>query len=442
MISYDEALECIKNNSISLESKTVKVIDALGLVCTQDITSPENVPPFNNSAMDGFAVKSSILKDASENNPIILNVEGSTAAGDSLNEGGGEGAWEIMTGGPVPSAYDSVVKIEDIEILEENDCGRPSRISISVSSKIKQNIRNSGEDFQIGDLVITAGDIIYPQHIMALSSLGISEISVNQKPNISVISTGLELVDDISVPLKSGQIRNSNAPYIISELSAMDIEAEYAGTIHDDVEHFEETISDLLKGDSDIIISTGAVSMGRYDFIPDSLRKLGAEILFHKVAIRPGKPVLFAKFTIGKDSCGKDSRTKFYFGLPGNPVSAAIGLRFFTYPLIRNLQKLPEEMPLTATISASEKKKSGFRFFRKAYMYNDQNGQLNVDVLNGQESFKIHSLLKANCWLMLPENKEIINMGELVKIYPLNPENINIGVLNYENKDSVIRRIS
>jgi len=438
MISYDEALKSIYNNSVQLDSQLVKVIDSLGFVCDEDLASPENVPSFNNSAMDGFAVKSDVVREASEHNPVVLYVEGSTAAGDALNKGStGIGAWEIMTGGPVPEAYDSVIKIEDIEILEQDNNDRPQKISIKTSSYIKQNIRNSGEDFKIGDVVIKAGEIIYPQHIMALSSLGISDIKVKKKPNISVISTGLELVDDLSVPLKSGQIRNSNAPYILSELSAMNIEANYAGTIHDDVEKFEETISELLEGESNIIISTGAVSMGRYDFIPDSLRKLGAEILFHKVAIRPGKPVLFAKFNIGKDS-----NIKYYFGLPGNPVSAAVGLRFFTYPLIRNLLNLPEEIAFNATISSRETKKQGFRFFRKAYLHSDSNGSLIVDILNGQESFKISPLLKANCWAMMPDNKTKIDEGELLQIYPLNPVNINIGVDNYENKNSLIRSIS
>jgi len=419
MILYSEALECISKhasaNTTAFTSMAVKIEDALGMACVKTIVSPETVPPFNNSAMDGFAVIASTLGSASESNPITLNVKGSTAAGDVEDTGQGE-AWEIMTGAPVPQGYDAVIKVEDTEVVASDKNGCSQKISVKVSAKLKQNIRDAGEDFQIGDAVIKAGDIITAEKIMALASLGIATILVSQKPSVAVLSTGKELVDDISLPLKSGQIRNSNAPYILSALKESKVPVKYAGTIQDESEIFEDKINKLLEGDTNIIISTGAVSMGRYDFVPDSLRKLGAEIIFHKVAIRPGKPVLFAKFP----------NNIFFFGLPGNPISAAVGLRFFVYPLIRQIQNLSPELLPNAVLTSTQKKKSGFKFFRKAYAYCDESGQLKVDILEGQESFKIHSLLQANCWAILTE-KEEITAGEVIKIAPINHNNFIIG---------------
>jgi len=410
MINYKQALEIIAKHAKPLEKIEVNISNALGRVCAADITSPEIVPQFNNSAMDGFAVNSTILKQASEGNSIALKVVGSTAAGDSP-EKGGEGAWEIMTGAPVPLGYDAVVKIEDTKTIKKDIEGRPQEISINISASPKQNIRDAGEDFQIGDAILKSGDIITPEHIMALASLGIANISVQQKPSVAVVSTGKELVDDIATPLKSGQIRNSNAPYLLSALSEVNVSASYEGTIHDEPEIFEDSIMELLKGATNIIISTGAVSMGRYDFIPDSLKKLGAEILFHKVAIRPGKPVLFAKFPNGK----------FYFGLPGNPISAAVGLRFFTYPLIRHLQNLEAESPINARLLMPAKKKQGLRFFRKAHLSVAVGGKLQLEILNGQESFKIHPMLQANCWAEFTEEQTGYEVGEPINIYPLTP---------------------
>ena len=403
MISYQQAIKIIKEESAPITITSIDIGDALGMVSAEDVICQEIVPPFNNSAMDGFAVNSKNISTI----PIKLNVEGSTAAGE-LPDNGGDGAWEIMTGAPVPQAYNTVIRIEDIDIVRSDSIGSPKEILIKVPAIPKQNIRNAGEDFIIGDMVLKSGDIITPEHIMALSTVGTGKVTVRSNIIIAIVNTGKELVDDISKKLMQGQIRNSNAPYLMAILSSAGVEAKYIGTIHDKSSIFEEKITDLLKEDINIIISTGAVSMGRYDFIPDSLRKLGAKILFHKVAIRPGKPILFAKLPNGA----------FYFGLPGNPVSAAVGLRFFVYPLIRNMHGLEEEVPIFARISSSRKKKVGLKFFYKAYLYSDDTGQYYVDILDGQESFKINPMLKANCWAVLPEESSKVEANKVIEVFP------------------------
>ncbi|MCB2081284.1 MAG: hypothetical protein KDD76_01530, partial [Rickettsiales bacterium] len=156
-----------------------------------------------------------------------------------------------------------------------------------------------------------------------------------------------------------------------------------------------------------------------HDFIPDSLQKLGAEILFHKVAIRPGKPILYARFPSGTH----------YFGLPGNPISAAVGLRFFIVPLLRELQGVLPEVPLTARLLTSSPKKKGFRFFRKAHISVVTGGKLHLHILDGQESFKIRPMLKANGWAVFTEDQTGTELGEAVAIYPLLPGQWELGTL-------------
>lgn len=411
MLSYKQALEIILSGEDTPGVETVSLDHALGQVAAEKITAAENIPPFHNSAMDGYGVKSASVQNACAENPIILNVDGSTMAGDKPSEGG-NGAWEIMTGAPVPDAYDAVIRVEDTTILESNEQDRPTRISVSVDALPGKNIRRAGTDFCPGDILIEKGTEITPHHIMALAALGQVNIAVTTRPKAAVISTGKELVDELDRALQPGQIRNSNAPYLLHSLKSFGSEATNAGTIFDEPEKFQQKITEILSGDTQIILSSGAVSMGRHDFIPDGLREMGAEILFHKAAIRPGKPILFARFPDGT----------YYFGLPGNPIASAVGLRFFAYPLIRKLRGLAQEKPLNAILQDDFSKESLFRFFQKARCKHDDQGRLVVEILPGQESYRIKPMLAQNCWAVVPEYGMSLKAGSMIDIYPLYPD--------------------
>jgi len=406
MISYEDAIKLILDND-RLATSTIAINDALAYVAAETISSKVFVPPFNNSAMDGFAVNSKDIVDATKENPIILKLKGSTVAGDRPSSGT-NGAWEIMTGAPVPQNYDAVVKIEDVSI-------KNGSVSFSNPVPIHNNIRDAGEDFKPKDLIIKKGTLITPMHIMALATIGQQNIIVANKPKIIVFSTGKELVENSDAPLKPGQIRNSNSPFLMAALKGMQLSPTYGGIIHDQPEIFEDKVLQALNN-NDIIISTGAVSMGAHDFIPDVLHKLGAKIVFHKSYIRPGKPILYARFANGTQ----------YFGLPGNPVSAAVGLRFFTTPLVRHLQGQAPEIALKAPLLAPSPKKQGFRFFRKAHLSVGEMGELQLEILKGQESFKIHPLLSANCWASFSPNQSGQEAGELIEVYPLIPNKWNL----------------
>lgn len=403
MIQFKDAIQLILANTTSVALEKLAPKNSLGRILAETLHSPVAVPEFNNSAMDGYAVNAADLKNATKETPVKLKLVGLSAAGDSIGAAiNTQGkAWKIMTGAAVPEGFDSIIPVENTQLDNEE-------VSCFSSPVYGAHIRTSGEDFMPGKSISTPGKIINFNATMAYSALGISEISVYEKINVAVFSTGKELVDDPDTPLKPGQIRNSNKPFILDFLSKLPVNAFDAGTNYDEVEKFECDLQKELNKNTHIIISSGAVSMGDFDFIPQTIKKLGGEIIFHKSKIRPGKPILFAKFPNGT----------LYFGLPGNPISAAIGLRFFVSSAIRKMLNLNVEKPLAAIAANGLKKKQGFRSILKANAQINANAQLEVKVLEGQESFKIQPLLQANGWAVIAESKENFNPGDLIEFYP------------------------
>ena len=401
MVTYEKALETLQKAE-ALAQKETSVDKALGYVCAQNIISSTQVTPFRNSAVDGFAIVASQVKSA----PAILDIVGRTAAGDLPASGTGHGAWEIMTGGPLPSGYDTVMRLEQVNLLNEEAPRVPAKIRLNQTPILGSNIRHPGEDFDIGDVLLEEGTRISSKEIMALTAAGFSKIDAFSKPRVSVLSTGNEIINDTTKTLRPGQIYNSNGPYLVNALKANSIEPRFLGTFDDDPDRFETELPKALEN-SDIILSTGGVSVGRFDFVPESLRRMGAEILFHGVSIRPGKPILYARFPNGTH----------YLGLSGNPISASVGLRFFGVPLIRALTGLKPEKPLTAKLKNPHFKSHPHRFFAKALAVQSKNG-LEVEILKGQQSFKMKSFLEANCWAVIEENQFEMDSGEAVKIYP------------------------
>ncbi|MCW9017442.1 MAG: molybdopterin molybdotransferase MoeA, partial [Kangiellaceae bacterium] len=388
MIRFDEAISLIDQNSCTRTPIEIETLDSSGHVLAEDLAAPESIPPFNNSAMDGYAVNFSDLLNASADNPVALKLVGITAAGDNsadVKNSSGT-ACKIMTGAPIQDQYDAIIPVENTK-LEGNT------VYCFSSPQKGAHIRKIGEDFLQGEQIIDKGSVVNANIVAALSTLGIAKVKVYPKTSISIFSTGKELVDDINTALKPGQIRNSNKPYILEWLKLLPVTVFDAGTNYDEVEKFEKDLQVELDKNTDIIISSGAVSMGDFDFIPSTIKKLGGQIIFHKAKIRPGKPILFAKFPNGT----------FYFGLPGNPISAAIGLRFFVSHLILRLQGKPQEKPIATICINGKDKKQGFRTIWKARASANKNAQVETEILDGQESFKIKPLVSANGWAVLLE---------------------------------------
>lgn len=417
MIQFKKAQELLINlaHQFSRETDVIPLDKADGRICSQDIISPEAVPSFHNSAMDGFAVRSEDTRGATKENPIRLPVLSLLAAGDDFKSyASGVHAIEIMTGAPLPEVFDAVVKIEDVETYRDEH-GITIEVLISSFVPSGNNIREKGTDYQIGQKVLARGACIRAESMMALASLGIAEVCVFKKPVVAILSTGKELVPLETKALKSGMIRNSTAVYLKAAMNHIGAEVASVEIMGDEIENFKTHVKRSLNQDIDVLLTTGAVSMGKYDFIVPTLQEIGAEIIFHKVAIRPGKPILVAKIH-------RPNRNPLViFGMPGNPISTTVGLRFFLTPFFRELNRQGLEQALQIRLAQTTAKPEGLKCFFKARLEHTENG-LSVRSLTGQASFMVSPLVYANAWVLFSEDGNKVNEGENVFVYPLLPD--------------------
>ncbi len=404
MIDYAQALEILHSAATALPAERISTAGAAGRLLAGAVTSAASLPPFDNAAMDGFALYSGGRQIAAGTE---FEVTGSQAAGDA-EQTAEAGAWEIMTGARMPDGLDSVVAVENIEVLAER-AGRPLRIKLKADLAPGYNVRRCGEDVSAGQSVIAAGQHLDVVQITLLHALGIAEVDVVAKPRVAVIATGSELVDDPAHVLASGQIRDSNRPFLRGRLQAAGTDVVLDELVGDDVGAFHAVLDRAQEQGVRLVVSTGAVSMGRYDFIPEALHARGARTGFHKVAIRPGKPILFAVLPDGT----------LYFGLPGNPVSAAVGMRFFVEPVLRRMQSLPPEQPVSVPLRGGFSKSAGFRLHARAQVSCDNLGRLHASLLPQQESFRLMPMLQANAWVVLPAGVSDIGEGEFVEAFGL-----------------------
>lgn len=419
MIHYPEALhqlEALANSRPRVE-ETVALNDALGRILARPIQSQENVPGWNNSAMDGFAVVAAETQSATPEREVRIEVHGSIVAGDAqaharASTHGAGTAIEIMTGAPMPQGgHDAVVRVEDVRI-ERGKEGSVSAIVLVRPVRAGENVRLQGSDYKPGQLVLEAGQRIGPEHVMACAGLGVTRLPVWRRPRVAVISTGSELMPADTQDLQIGMIRNSSGPYLLAALAQWGVEVRDFGIVGDDPRAYQAVIEVALRWGADVTISTGAVSMGIADFVPQVLENLGAQIVFHKAAIRPGKPILFAD--LDRVRAGS-----VFFGAPGNPVSTAVALRFFVQPYIRALLGLARETGARARLTAQIAKPAGLRCFYKGKLQTDELGT-RVTVLAGQGSAIVSTLVEANCWVVLLEGGAEFPSGQTVECFALN----------------------
>ncbi|NQD37249.1 molybdopterin molybdotransferase MoeA [Permianibacter sp. IMCC34836] len=413
MMSFAAAQALLRQAATPLTAESVGLTQVLGRIAAKAVLSRETIPPFANSAMDGFAVCSTDLREASASNAITLPVQGMTAAGQppAVVANARGTAWRIMTGAPIPVGYDAILPIETVQLSADQ-----SRISVNAAPASGQHVRAQGEDFALTEPVLAPGTRIGPAHIAALASTGIAEVSVVRQPRVVHFATGNELVADANQPLAAGQIRNSNSPFLSAVLAQQGMLSQFGGQLPDEASAVLRQLQQLCAGTPgdgvtpDIILTTGAVSAGDFDFIPQVVRELGGEVIFHKISIKPGKPILFARLPNGS----------LFFGLPGNPVSTAIGFRFFVLPLLQHMQGVPEPAPVWAALSGElHKPKADWRHFLKAQLSVDGDGLLRVRAHSGQESHKIKPLLNSDVWLVLDEGRCDFREGVRVPVASL-----------------------
>ncbi|OGC91663.1 MAG: hypothetical protein A2W25_13270 [candidate division Zixibacteria bacterium RBG_16_53_22] len=316
MITLDEAKCFIDNGVTSLKPALLPLLDSVGCALTCDIIAPINVPEFASSAMDGIAFKS---MDLNGNGPWKLPIQETIAAGDYSRQPLKSGhAVKIMTGAPLPRGADTIMPVEYVTFVD-------GWAIFSRNAAGEDHVRPLGDDIKKGQILCKNGDILKPVDLGVLASLGMKDIEVIPRPRIMLLSTGSEVIEP-GVQLNPGQIYDSNN-VVLRALLARDSHLFNPAkrVMKDDPEIVSAELSDCLEH-YDIVITTGGVSMGDFDFIPQVVRKLGGEIVFHKVAIKPGKPVLLARFG-----------SKWLLGLPGNPVSVIAGYHLFARRVIGRL---------------------------------------------------------------------------------------------------------
>ncbi len=407
MISYWQSRKILKDSLIKIGNEIIKSSDCINRVAAKNIFCKTNNPAGNNAAFDGYAIDSNDTTNLSKKKSKLFKIIGRVAAGDKPNKIKKQKfqTVEIMTGGIMPKGFDTIIPIEQIIFYTDEKKKR----FINVNKKIKKNqhVRFKGSDFKKNDLIIKKGSILESSHILALKTLGIKNVVVKRIPNILFFSTGNEISNLEKIP--DWKVRNSNSFYIQSIYKNFLFNFYNGGTLKDKDELiFKRKIKKFLNSKNDIIITSGAVSAGKFDYVPKIVKKFQLSNYFKGVAIRPGKPILFAKIK---------GKQKAIFGLPGNPISLAACFRFFVYPYLQDLLGVKDEKPIKAILKNNFLKKINFTRFVKSKFNTTKNSKIEVVILDGQESFRIKSFTKSNIWAFLPEGKSKFKKGDIVDCF-------------------------
>jgi molybdopterin molybdotransferase len=418
MISVEEALDKVLSCIEVLEPERKPILDCLGQVLAEDVYSTIDIPPLDNSAMDGYALRAEDTRGASESSPKYLVVVGEVAAGSMPAKEVGRGtAIRIMTGAPLPEGADAVVQFENTDEIGRKSSGKDlSHIGILCQAKKGLNVRRRGEDVAKGELVLKKGRVLRPQEIGALASLGRSTALVVRRPIVAILATGDELID-VDQPLPPGKIHNSNTYTIAAAVSRYGGIPRILGIGRDSVQSLTEKIDEGL--DADMLITSGGVSKGDYDMVKDVLGEQG-EIGFWTVSMKPGKPIAFG--VINKVE-GRKNRKVPHLGLPGNPVSSMVTFEQFARPAI--LKMMGKEVLAKPTIRAIIDDDIASTDARRVFarvVVTRRGGQYHASVTGPQGSGMLTSMVKANGLAVIPESSNGAKAGDVVEVQMLDWE--------------------
>lgn len=399
MLDFDEALEKILKHTKRLPAVKTSVAESLGRVLATETKTREPIPRFDSSSVDGFAVRTADIKDASKENPVRLPLQGIRQAGTSRPVALKPGrTLKIMTGALLPKKTDAVVMKEHVTINGEI-------VEFTLPAREGENVRRKGEEFTSGGIVLPRGTVVTPPVVGMLATLGFTSIKAYRAPRVALIVTGNELRTP-SGTLRVGEIRDSNSYALAAALRAVGISPTLVLHVPDSREQISKAFARALKK-ADVVVSAGGVSVGDFDFVKEVLNDLRVKTVFWRVAMKPGKPNYFG--TRG---------ARLVFGLPGNPVSALVSFEMLVMPALRKMMGIHsfEMLNSSATLESDVRKRAGRIEFVRAIASRSSDGRLTVRPVEGQGSHMVGGLAAANCLIIFPKESELINKGDVVAI--------------------------
>jgi len=403
VLSFEDARQVVEEQASHLRpqgKELLELLDSLGRTLAEPVFADRNSPPFPRATRDGYAVRAADVTAL----PAILQVIGEIRAGSeaSLKLEAGQAA-AIMTGAPVPRGADAVVMVEYTSRTGD-------RVEISKGISAGDNIVPAGAEAKRAERLLSPGSLLDYAAIAVASSVGRSRLLVYAKPRVAIVATGDEIVD-IDVPPAPHQIRNSNSYSLAAQIQATGGDPMLLPIARDDPERLRELIADGFE--ADLLLLTGGVSMGKYDLVEQVLAEFPAEFFFTGAQIQPGRPVVFGRVA----GASSPPEPKYFFGLPGNPVSTMVTFELFARPVLEALAGMPPRklMFLHAKLKSEIKTKPGLKRFLPAKLSGElENAE--VELIRWQGSGDVAAAARANCYLVIPADRERIAAGEWVPL--------------------------
>ena len=418
LLPLEEARRRILADVEPLPAEEISLSDALGRVLATDAHAILTLPPWDNSAMDGFAVRSADVAAATTDAPVRLDVVGEVAAGHEPTASVGRGtAIRVLTGAMMPQGADAVVPVEDTD-ASEGVAALPDQVDIGVAVAPDRHVRHAGSDIARGDALLPAGTRISPAAVAALAAAGHSRVRVHRQPRVAVIATGDELTP-IGEPLGPASIPDSNSESISAQVLVAGAETVRLGIAVDDHDAVRERLLEGILA-ADVLVATGGVSVGAHDVVKDVFEEIGSLDLW-RVAIQPGKPLAY-----GSADRPEGGRC-LLFGLPGNPVSSFVTFELFVRPVLRRLRGEPGtqgRLSVRAVLVDPVRKSAGRRAFIRVRLEPepDDAGRYRAHMAGGQGSHVISALAAADGLAVIPEDVSELRAGSEVEVIRLDFE--------------------
>ena len=399
MRTVRQAAEEIVGATPVLGAERIPLRDALGRVLAEDVIAPLDLPPWNNASMDGYALQAADVETASRASPATFRVIGTIGAGASAGRFVGSGeAYRIMTGAPVPPGADSVIRVEDTDAGVE-------RVRVFDPRDARRNIRPRGEDLALGALAVSKGTRLGAGHVGVLASIGRSAIAVHRRPRVAILATGDELVDldQFEAVLRGQRIVTSNSYTIEAAVRSAGGVPIPLGIARDDPEAIAARI--LGAPQHDLLVTSGGVSVGEYDHTRRVIERVGGELRFWKVKIRPGAPLAFGRL-----------RGALWLGLPGNSVSTMVTFELFARPMILRMQGMTRVFPQALRVRTGERLTvaPALMHFLRAVVTPAADGVFEARLTGSQSSGLLTSMARANALLVVAEDRTVVEAGEFL----------------------------